>query len=98
MYYYLNEAPLLHEPLWWHTAGLTQTATGYGKKITTPYKVPIGKRKYRVYLTQHSNAGTLWITYKGTCFVLGTVEHVVTCQGIDPARLDRCIDGEAECA
>jgi hypothetical protein len=41
-----------------------QGADGYGKKITTRYIVRIGNRWYRVYCTQISNAGSMWINYR----------------------------------
>jgi hypothetical protein len=48
-------------PLWWQEKGLTQTASGYGRKLTTPYKVKFNGRWRRVYCCQFSNAGTLYI-------------------------------------
>lgn len=95
-YYYINDAPVLDNPLWWHIQGLTQTASGYGSKLTTRYMLPIGKRLYRVYCTQYSNAGTLWIKYKGVKFILSTLEHVSACQGINPEKFEDCIQGLSE--
>lgn len=51
-------------PLWWHTAGKQYTASGYGRRIPTPYMVKIGKRWRRVYCCIYSNSGT--------CYVEGT--------------------------
>lgn len=53
-------------PLWFHTAGLQQTASGYGRKLTSPrmVKLPDGRLR-RVYVTQFSNAGTAWIVLDG---------------------------------
>ena len=60
-----TESVLVYAPLWWHTKGLQQTATGYGRKLTTPYKVEHNGRMYRVYAIQFSNLGTLYILPKG---------------------------------
>lgn len=38
---------------------------GYGEKITTDKMVVIGSRKYRMYVTQYSNAGSCWIVREG---------------------------------
>ena len=53
----------LDRPLWWHLRGLTQTASGYGAKLTSSrcVRLPDGRVR-RVYITQWSNAGTAWIT------------------------------------
>lgn len=44
-----GESILLYHPLWWHTQGIQETATNYGRKLTTPYKVEHNGRLYRVY-------------------------------------------------
>lgn len=57
----LYEAPLPH-----HLRGLSYTATGYGKKIPTRWKVRVfGNRWNRVYCACYSNTGTLYIVHKG---------------------------------
>jgi hypothetical protein len=57
---------LIDNPLPWHKAGLSWTASGYGAKIASHrmVRLPNG-RKYRVYVTQISNAGSAWITLGG---------------------------------
>lgn len=52
-------------PLWWHTKGLSQTASGYGKKLTTRYKITHRGRLYRIYATCYSNAASHYIIVKG---------------------------------
>ena len=52
-------------PLWHHLAGISETASGYGIKLTTPYMVKIRNRWRRVYCCQISNAGTLYIGKPG---------------------------------
>ena len=61
MNYKQTESQLIYSPLWWHERGLSQTATGYGRKLTTPYKVEHNGRLYRVYRICFSNAGSLYI-------------------------------------
>lgn len=56
-----GQSTLLYYPLWWHEQHRQQTATGYGKKLTTPYKVEHNGRLYRVYCICYSNSGTLYI-------------------------------------
>jgi len=48
-------------------AGRLQTATGYGRKLSTPYKVrkPGSKVWKRVYCCCFSNSGTLYTLNKG---------------------------------
>ena len=57
----LGKEQLIDAPMWFHTRGLMQTATGYGKKLRTAYKVGIGNRAYRVYCHCMSNIGSLYI-------------------------------------
>lgn len=63
---------LVDAPLWWQEKGLQQTASGYGYKLTTNWKISFqaqGEAKsklYRVYCTQFSNAGSCWFTVRGT--------------------------------
>lgn len=64
---YLEEPyELVERPLWWHKQGLTQTASGYGKKLTSSrcVKLPDGRER-RVYITCYSNAGSAWIILGG---------------------------------
>jgi hypothetical protein len=51
-----KEAPMPH-----HRAGLTWTATGYGKRIPTAYMVRFNGRWRRVYCCIYSNIGTTYI-------------------------------------
>jgi len=65
-----TEVVLENKPLWWHLQGLSQTASGYGKKITTHWMVQYMGKLRRVYCTIFSNAGTCWITVKGKKIVV----------------------------
>ena len=49
------------ELLPWQERGLSYTATGYGRRIPTPYKVKTGGKWRRVYCCVFSNSGTLYI-------------------------------------
>lgn len=58
-------------PLWWHKQGLQQTATGYGRKLTSSRCVRLSDgRVRRVYVTCFSNSGTAWINLSGQTFVV----------------------------
>jgi len=69
-YISIDRSDYVHAPLWWHERGLSQTASGYGRKLTSPYKVPYGGRLYRVYMTQYGNAGTAYIVVKGERIII----------------------------
>ena len=51
----------IYTPLWWHTKGLQQTASGYGAKLVTPYKVLYDGKLRRVYRMCFSNIGSLYV-------------------------------------
>ena len=55
---------LKEEPLWHHKAGLQQTQSGYGGKLTSCYKINFNDKLYRVYTTCYSNCASHWFTYK----------------------------------
>ncbi len=52
-------------PLWWHKQGLRQTASGYGAKLTSRYKILLDGKLRRLYSTCYSNAGSTWFMLKG---------------------------------
>ena len=52
---------LSYAPLWWQLQGLIQTASGYGNKLTTPYKAKYNGRLYRVYAICYSNCASNYI-------------------------------------
>lgn len=52
-------------PLWWHTLGLQQTESGYGRKLTTRYKVGYHDRLYRIYAICYSNVASHYIIVQG---------------------------------
>lgn len=69
-YIEINPSEQVYSPLWWHERGLSQTASGYGSKLTSSYKVPYNGRLYRVYYSQFSNAGTAYIIVKGEKIII----------------------------
>ncbi len=64
---YLGEyrEDLEHCPLAWQKLGLQQTASGYGAKLVSSYKVHFNGKPYRVYHTCYGNASSAWFTVKG---------------------------------
>ena len=54
----------------WQRRGLRETASGYGRKLTTEYKVRYNGRLYRVYCCCFSNSGTRYIVAGGRELVL----------------------------
>ena len=68
-------------PLWYHVRGLSQTASGYGSKLTTRYCILYrganGRRRWRrVYVSLWSNVGTAFIIDNGKRLIIDTdTEH-----------------------
>ena len=60
-----KEYPTIHVPLWYHVQGLMQTASGYGNKLNTGYKVEYKGKKRRIYCSIFSNIGRCYIIVKG---------------------------------
>lgn len=58
--------------LWWQKRGLQQTATGYGRKLTTEYMLhlPDSPKPYRVYAICFSNTASFYILRKGDALYL----------------------------
>ena len=61
---YVESTKLIDAPLAWQVAGLHETSSGYGNKLTTNYKIAHNGRFYRVYAMRHGNAGSLYIMAK----------------------------------
>lgn len=62
---FADESELLYAPLEWQKRGLQETATGYGAKLTSPYKIRFEGKLRRLYVTVFSNAGSTWFILKG---------------------------------
>lgn len=54
------------DELEWQKRGLSFTASGYGSRIPTPYKIKVDGVWRRVYCRIYSNVGTLFIGRKYT--------------------------------
>lgn len=65
------EREFSYHPLWWQEKGLRQTASGYGRKLTTPYKVDYMGKKRRVYARCISNVSSLYVIIRGKSYFLG---------------------------
>lgn len=61
---------LIQSSLPWQERGLMETATGYGSKLTTIYKINVSGKLYRVYCALFSNAGTCFITLRGERIII----------------------------
>lgn len=64
-----EEVEAKEELLEWQKLGLSFTASGYGKRIPTRYKVKFAGHWRRVFCCQYSNAGTLYIGKLGPGFI-----------------------------
>ena len=62
----------IEKELSWQKAGLQQTASGYGYKLTTRYMVRLNGKWRRVYACQYSNVGTLYLPHK-----LGGFDYII---------------------
>jgi hypothetical protein len=71
MYYLpVDTADLTVKELDWQRRGLMQTASGYGRKLTTRYTVHFNGRARRVYCCCQSNSGTCYIIHDGNWLIL----------------------------
>ena len=63
--------PFLEErPLSWQNAGLSYTASGYGRRIPTRYMVRHNGRLRRVYACCYSNTATCYIETKNKDWII----------------------------
>ena len=60
----ITEKDLVESLLDWQKRGLQETASGYGKKLTTRYKVKYQSRMRRVYAICYSNLASYYIIVK----------------------------------
>lgn len=54
----------------WQRHGLQQTASGYGMRLTTEWKINYGGKLRRLYATCISNCATVWFIDKGRKIVI----------------------------
>lgn len=69
--YPANTYTIEDRPLAWQTRGLQETASGYGRKLTSR-RVLIGPdgRIRRIYVTCYSNAGTAYVCARGKRYLV----------------------------
>ncbi len=56
---------LIDAPLDWQKQGLSETASGYGSRLTSTRKIMFNGRVYRLRVTQYGNAGSVWFKAGG---------------------------------
>jgi hypothetical protein len=56
---------LVYDPPAWLAAGLQETASGYGKRLNSGYKIHYMGVLRRIYTTIYSNNGTCWFMAGG---------------------------------
>lgn len=61
---YVFKDDLVHSPLGFMRQGRMETATGYGKRLRTPYMVRFNGRLYRIRCAVFGNVGTCWFTFR----------------------------------
>lgn len=61
----IGQEDLVDCPLDWQKRGLQETASGYGNKLTTRYKVNYQGRMRRVYAVCYSNVASYYIFFRG---------------------------------
>ena len=65
------EREFQYVPTAWQKLGLHETATGYGRRLTTGYKVQYAGKMRRVYAVCISNVSSLFVIVKGERKFLG---------------------------
>lgn len=67
---YVAREDLVEDLLPWQKAGLQQTASGYGSRLTMSSKISFNGKLYRLYCTCFSNCGTVWFKAKGKTYII----------------------------
>ena len=62
--------PSEYHPLWFHKAGKTQTATGYGSKLTTALKVFHSGKWRRLYACCWGTTASHYVMIKGNAVTI----------------------------
>lgn len=59
-------------PLWFHRQGLSETASGYGRRLRSTRMIRLaGEQRWRrVYVICYSNAGSAYVRIKGEQYFL----------------------------
>jgi len=56
---------LKSDPLDWQKRGLQETASGYGARLRSTYKIHFEGKLRRIYHTCYGNASSAWIKVRG---------------------------------
>lgn len=62
---YVKRNELIYCPLGWQKMGKLETASGYGVRLHTVYKLRYAGKLRRLYCCCYSNVGTCYIIVKG---------------------------------
>ena len=62
---YAMATELVSSPLPWQQHGLQETATGYGGKLTSSFKIMFENKLRRLYVSCYGNSGSTWFMTKG---------------------------------
>ena len=62
---YADREELVEDLLPWQKRNLQETATGYGARRTSSYKISFEGKLRRLYVTCYSNSGSTWFMHKG---------------------------------
>jgi hypothetical protein len=65
---------LVYDPPEWMKRGLSETATGYGKRLNSGYKIHFEGKLRRIYITIFSNSGTAWFNCLGKRYTVDTYD------------------------
>lgn len=71
-----NSVIRYYNPMTHHLKGLQYTASGYGRKIPTEWKIRFRGRNYRMYCCSYSNVGTCYIVVKGEWLIVSYPEDI----------------------
>jgi len=66
-----TDSDYIDNPTWWQLKGLSETATGYGGKLTTSRMLWFQGRLHRIYCMLYSNSGTAYILTNGKRLLVG---------------------------
>lgn len=62
---YCDTKELVYAPPKWMQRGLQETASGYGSRLNSGYKINFNGKLYRLYTTIYGNVGSTWFKTKG---------------------------------
>jgi hypothetical protein len=65
-----DRSELVDAPPDWMKRGLSETASGYGRRLNSGLKIHFEGRLHRIYTTIFSNSGTNWFNTKGRKIVV----------------------------